>query len=163
MHHAEVDSFLRAYQRYGSAPLSSTEADHYVAEMAVVCERLGGEPPARSVAELRSYFSSVRPELRAGSQAHEAARWLMVPPLPMAARPAYAVIAPAAIGLLPGWAQRELWLPILPGVDPLVVQPAARALLRTLAWAVEGSFATDLDHDADGPGGGLRHSEPDAA
>ena len=149
VHHAEVDSFLRAYQRYGSAPLSPAEADRYVAEMAVVCERLGGEPPARSVAELRSYFSSVRPELRAGSQAHEAARWLMVPPLPMAARPAYAVIAPAAVGLLPGWAQRELWLPILPGVDPLVVQPAARALLRTLAWAVEGSFASDSDTDTD--------------
>jgi uncharacterized protein (DUF2236 family) len=160
VHHAEVDSFLRAYQRYGSDPLSAADADRYVAEMAVVCERLGGEPPARSVAELRSYFSSVRPELRAGSQAHEAARWLMVPPLPLAARPAYAVIAPAAVGLLPSWAQRELWLPILPGIDPLVVQPAARALLRTLAWAVEGAFAADLPHEPVPP---IDEVEPDAA
>jgi uncharacterized protein (DUF2236 family) len=141
VHHAEVDSFLRAYQRYGSEPLSPADADRYVAEMAVICERLGGEPPARSVAELRSYFRSVQPELRAGSQAHDAARWLMVPPLPLAARPAYAVIASAAIGLLPGWAQRELWLPLLPGIDPVVVQPAARVLLRTLSWAVEGAMA----------------------
>ena len=145
VHHAEVDSFLRAYQRYGVDALSPADADRYVAEMAVICERLGGEPPARSVAELRSYFRSVRPELRAGSQAHDAARWLMVPPLPLAARPAYAVIAPAAVGLLPPWAQRELWLPLLPGVDPVVVQPAARALLRTLTWAVEGSFGAELD------------------
>ncbi|HEY6530883.1 MAG TPA: oxygenase MpaB family protein, partial [Acidimicrobiales bacterium] len=121
VHHAEVDSFLRAYERYGTEPLTAEDADRYVAEMAVLCELLGGEPPARSVAELRSYFRSVRPELRAGSQAREAARWLMVPPLPLAARPAYAVIAPAAVGLLPGWAQRELWLPLLPGVDPVVV------------------------------------------
>ena len=143
VHHAEVDSFLRAYQRYGAEPLSAVEADRYVAEMAVLCEKLGGEPPARSVAELRAYFSSVRPELHAGSQAHDAARWLMVPPLPLAARPAYAVIAPAAVGLLPGWAQRELWLPLLPGVDPVVVRPAARVLLRTLSWAVTGSFADE--------------------
>lgn len=147
VHHAEVDSFLRAYQRYGSAPLSATDADRYVAEMAVLCERLGGEPPARSVAELRAYFRSVRPELRAGAQAHDAARWLMVPPLPLAARPAYAVIAPAAVGLLPGWARRELWLPLLPGVDPVVVRPAARVLLRTLSWAVAGSFEERADDE----------------
>jgi uncharacterized protein (DUF2236 family) len=157
VHHAEVDSFLRAYQRYGSEKLSSADADRYVAEMAVICEHLGGEPPARSVAELRSYFRSVRPELRAGSQAHDAARWLMVPPLPLAARPAYAVIAPAAVGLLPRWAQHELWLPLLPGVDPVVVQPAARALLRTLTWAVEGPSSA-------GVGPGVEpDAEPDAA
>jgi len=138
VHHAEVDSFLRAYQRYGSEELTAEEADRYVAEMAVLCELLGGEPAARSVAELRAYFTTVQPELRAGAQARDAVRWLMVPPLPLAARPAYAVIAPAALGLLPGWAQRELWLPMLPGVDPVLVRPAARVLLRTLSWAVSG-------------------------
>ena len=145
VHHAEVDSFLRAYQRYGSEELTADEADRYVAEMAVLCELLGGEPPARSVAELRAYFTSVHPELSAGAQAHDAVRWLMVPPLPLAARPAYAVIAPAAVGLLPGWAQRELWLPMLPGVDPVLVRPAARVLLRTLSWAVAGVPASSED------------------
>ena len=33
-----------------------SEADRYVAEMATVCKHLGGEPPARSVAELRAYW-----------------------------------------------------------------------------------------------------------
>jgi uncharacterized protein (DUF2236 family) len=149
VHHAEVDSFLRAYQRYGSDALSDADADRYVAEMAILCELLGGEPPARSVAELRSYFRSVRPELRAGAQARDAVRWLMVPPLPLAARPAYAVIAPAAVGLLPGWVQRELWLPMLPGVDPVVVQPAARVLLRTLSWAVAGARSPDEPGEPD--------------
>ena len=140
VHHAEVDSFLRAYQRYGTrAPLPRRRRPLRGRDGRAL-RALGGEPPARSVAELRAYFRSVRPELRAGSQARDAARWLMVPPLPLAARPAYAVIAPAAVGLLPGWAQRELWLPLLPGVDPVVVQPAARALLRTLSWAVAGGF-----------------------
>jgi uncharacterized protein (DUF2236 family) len=145
VHHAEVDSFLRAHQRYSAAPLDRADEDRYVAEMAVLCERLGGEPPARSVAEVRAYFATVRPELHGGRQARDAARWLMVPPLPLAARPAYAVIAPAAVGLLPRWAQRELWLPLLPGVDPVLVRPATRALLRTLSWAVEGAGTTRPD------------------
>lgn len=146
IHHAEVDSFLRTHQRYGARPLSPAEADRYVDEMAELCDRLGGEAPARSVAELDAYFHAVRHELRATGQAREAARWLMVPPLPLAARPAYAVIAPAAVGLLPGWVRRQLWLPLLPGVDPLLVQPSARALVRTLDWALSGLPDTAAAH-----------------
>jgi uncharacterized protein (DUF2236 family) len=143
VHHAEVDSFLRAYQRYGADRLSTADADRYVAEMAVVCERLGGEPPARSVDELSDWLDAVRPELSAGAQARDAARWLMLAPLPLAARPAYAIIAPAAVGLLPDWVRDELRLPLVPGLDPLVVQPAARALVRTLVWAIEGAIEAD--------------------
>jgi uncharacterized protein (DUF2236 family) len=62
----------------------------------------------------------------------------MVPPIPVPARPAYAVLAPAAVGLLPSWVRRELRLPLVPGADSLVVQPAARTLIRTLAWAITG-------------------------
>jgi uncharacterized protein (DUF2236 family) len=111
--------------------------------MAVVCERLGGEPPARSVDELRDWLDAMRPELSAGAQARDAARWLMLAPLPLAARPAYAIIAPAAVGLLPDWVRDELRLPLVPGLDPLVVQPAARALVRTLVWAIEGAIGAD--------------------
>lgn len=149
VHHAEVDSFLRAYQRFGAAPLPAADADRYVAEMAVVCERLGGEPPARSVAELDDYMTRMRPELRAGRQAREAARWLMVPPLPIAARPAYGVLAPAAVGLLPRWVRLELRLPLVPGVDRAVVQPAARTLVRTLAWAFTGLAEYEAAASAD--------------
>ena len=143
VHHAEVDSFLRAYQRYGAEPLSAADADRYVAEMAVICERLGGEPPARSVAELDAWLAAIRPELAAGNQARDAARWLMLAPLPLAARPAYAVIAPAAVGLLPDWVRDELRLPLVPGLDAAVVQPAARVLVRTLVWAIEGAIEAD--------------------
>ncbi len=138
VHHAEVDSFLTAYQRYGAAPLSASEADRYVAEMAIICELLGGEPPARSVAELRAYFERVRPELSVGRQGRDAARWLLFPPVPAAVRPAYGVLAPAAIALLPAETRRALRLPLVPGLDPLVVQPAAKALIRTLGWAITG-------------------------
>jgi uncharacterized protein (DUF2236 family) len=148
VHHAEVDSFLSAYQRYGTEPLAPAEADQYVDEMAVLCELFDAEPAARSVAELRAYFHSMKAELRAGRQARDAARWLMVPPLPWPARLAYAVIAPAAVGLLPRATRRSLWLPMAPGVDPILVQPAARALTRSLAWVMAGLEETD--HAGDG-------------
>jgi len=139
VHHTLVDSFLRANRRYGAAPVSDADADRYVAEMAVLCEEWDAEPAARSVAELRAYFRAVEPELAATGAARDAARWLCVPPLPLAARPAYAVIAPAAIGLLPARVRRELWLPMPPGVDPLLVRPAARLLVRTLDWVMAGA------------------------
>lgn len=143
VHHAEVDSFLRTYQRYGPSPLSPEDADRYVDEMAIVNDRLGGEYAAHSVAELDEWMTSIRPELEAGQQARDAARWLMLAPLPLTARPAYGVIAPAAVGLLPTWMREELRLPLVPVLDPLIVQPAARVLLRTLTWAIEGAIQAD--------------------
>lgn len=152
VHHAEVDSFLRAYRRYGAEPLSAADADRYVAEMAVVCERLGGEAPARSVDELDDWMDSVRPELHGTAQSREAARWLLRAPVPLAARPGFAVLAPAAVGLLPPWMRRELDLPFAdlldPVIEPLVIRPAAYALLRTLAWAIEGAIEDALLDEA---------------
>jgi uncharacterized protein (DUF2236 family) len=136
VHATEVDSFLRAYRRYGSTPLAAGDADRYVAEMTAVARRIGVVDPPDSEGSLRRYLHSVRPELRATPQAREAVRFLLSPPAPLAARPGYLVVAAAAVGLLPGFARRELWLPILPGVEPFVVRPAARALLELLGWAL---------------------------
>jgi uncharacterized protein (DUF2236 family) len=136
VHATEVDSFLRAYRRYGSSPLTGEEADRYVAEMATVATLLGSERPPRSVAELSETLHAFRPELRAGKQAKDAVRWLLVPPLPLIGRPPYGVVATAAVSLLPRWSRRMLWLPVAPGVEPLVVRPAATALVRVLGWAM---------------------------
>jgi uncharacterized protein (DUF2236 family) len=129
VHVVEVDSFLRAHQRYGRQPLDAGRADAYVAEMAEVAVRLGVPSPPRSTAELRATLGDYRGELAVGAQARDAVRFLLNPPLPIAARPAYGVIAAAAIGLLPGFARRQLWLPMPPLADPTVVRPMARALL----------------------------------
>lgn len=138
VHHTLVDSFLRAFRRYGAGPITRTEADRYVDEMAVLAEEWGAEPAARSVTELRAYFHAVTPELAATPAARDAARWLCLPPLPLAARPAYAVILPAAVGLLPGSTRRSLRLPWAPGLDPLVVRPATIALVRSIDWVMAG-------------------------
>jgi uncharacterized protein (DUF2236 family) len=136
VHATEVDSFLRAYLRYGSARLTPEAQDRYVAEMAELARLVGVRDAPRSKAELHDTLEAFRPELRAGRQAREAVRFLLVPPFPLVARPAYGIVAGAAVSLLPWWARRMLWLPIAPGVEPLVVRPAALVLVRVLGWAL---------------------------
>jgi uncharacterized protein (DUF2236 family) len=136
VHSTLVDSFLRAYQRYGSQRLSAADADRYVAEQSVLAELFGAEPAARSVAELRAYFTAMRPELAGTSEARDTIRFLLAPPLPLIARGPYAVIASAAVTMLPRSVRRSLWLPVLPAVEPLVVRPAATALVRTVDWVM---------------------------
>jgi uncharacterized protein (DUF2236 family) len=82
VHATEVDSFLAAYQHYGGDRLDRTEADRYVAEMSVIARRLGADPVPESVAELRSWIESVRPELIVGRDAREAVGFLLAPPVP---------------------------------------------------------------------------------
>lgn len=142
VHATEVDSFWRAYRRYGGGPgehrVPRSEADRYVSEMAVVARRVGVEDPPRSAAELRAYLVEMRPVLRATAETRDAVRFLLNPPTPRAARPAYLLVAGGAVGLLPGFVRHELRLPpLLPGVDPLLVRPAARTLLDVLGWVLQ--------------------------
>jgi len=136
VHCTEVDSFLAARVRYGESPLSPGEVDTYVAEMAIIAEKLGVIDPPRSRRELRDQLVAFRPELEVGGQARSTVRFLMMPPLPVAARPAYGIIVAAAISLLPRHARRKLWLPVVPLAEPAAIRPAAALLLRTLRWAL---------------------------
>lgn len=144
VHHSLTESFLVAYQRYGASRLSATVADRYVAEQATLAEMLGATSPgpARSVAELRSWMSGIRPELRADRQARDAVRFLLLPPLPVISRGPYAVLAAAAVGLLPGWVQRSLRIPVIPFADPLAVRPATKTLSAVIGWALSAPSTT---------------------
>ena len=136
VHHTLVDSFLRAYQRYGSSPLSAADADRYVAEQAVLADLFEAEPAARSVTELEAYFDAMRTEMRATAEARDTIRFLLAPPLPLIARAPYAVLVAASITMLPRWIRWQLRLPVLPTVEPLIVRPAGLALVRTLDWVL---------------------------
>ncbi len=134
VHITEVDSFLRAFDRYGVGRLRDAERDQYVAEMAEVARRLGSETPPETVAELDSCIRDFRSECKAGPQARETLRFLLFPPVPLVMRGPYGVLSAGAITLLPPWARRELRLPVLPLVDPLAVRPAAAVLTRAIGW-----------------------------
>jgi uncharacterized protein (DUF2236 family) len=136
VHHTLVESFLVSYQRYGSGELSADDADRYVAEQARLGDLMGVASPARSVLELREAMGAIRSELKAGSQARSAIRFLLVPPLQLAARGPYAILCAAAVGLLPAWVRWDLRIPYLPITERVAVRPATKALSAVLGWAM---------------------------
>jgi uncharacterized protein (DUF2236 family) len=137
VHVAEVDSFLTAYQRYGAQPLTPVEADEYVAQTARVAHALGAEDVPISQAELAKMIAVYRPELHGTGQARDAARYLLLsPPLPLPARPAYAALATAAVGLLPRWARWPLRLPWLPIAEATVVRAVGHTATGTIRWVM---------------------------
>jgi len=137
IHIAEVDSFLAAHQAYGQPPLTEAERDEYVAQAAVVAEKLGVLDPPRTQAELADALAGYRPELRGSRQGREAIHFLIRhPDLPIAARPAYLVVVAAAVGLMPLWTRRHLRLPWLPVTERTAVRVLGRAATGTIRWAL---------------------------
>jgi len=137
VHVAELDSFLAAYERYGGGePLDQDDRDGYVADAAVVAERLGVIDPPRTEADLAQQLRAYRPELAGTPAARQAARYLLLrPPLPLAARVPYTALASAAVGLMPGWTRRPLRLPYLPATEATVVRLAGHGVTSAIRWA----------------------------
>jgi uncharacterized protein (DUF2236 family) len=146
VHAAEADSFLRAHQVYGRSPLDQAGRDEYVAQVGEVSARLGVVDPPRTEAELAEVLASYRPELRGTPEAREAVRYLLVrPPLPLAARAGYGVLAAAAIGLMPRWTRLPLRLPWLPVSERTAVRALGGLATGTIRWALSpGGQDTDM-------------------
>jgi uncharacterized protein (DUF2236 family) len=138
VHVAEVDSFLRAFDRYGSDKLTDEERNRYVEESGSIARRLGANEVPSSVREVEELLETFRPELAATSDARDAAKYLLIePPLPLSSRPAYGVLAAAGASLLPLWARRELRIPWLPVSEAFAIRPAAELVTRTIRWALQ--------------------------
>jgi uncharacterized protein (DUF2236 family) len=136
VHLAEVDSFLAAHRQFGSSRLDQAGRDGYVADMARIGAEIGVPDPPFTQAEVAERIRAYLPELAATPQSREAARFLLLqPPLPALARPAYGVLAAAAVSLLPGWSRRLLRLPRLPVTETLLVRPAGQAMVQAIRWA----------------------------
>ena len=140
VHIAEVDSFLRAHQRFGAAPLDQDGRDGYVADTARVATALGVVDPPHTEAQLAERIAAYRSELRSTPSAREAARFLLVtPPLPLLARGPYGVLAAAAISLLPAWARLPLRLPYLPLLESTGVRAAGLVMVGGIRWALSAN------------------------
>jgi uncharacterized protein (DUF2236 family) len=137
VHIAEISSFLLAHQLYGAAPLDRQGRDDYVADTARVATALGVIDPPRTERELKQRIEAYRPELSSTPAAREAAKFLLLtPPLPMLARPPYAVLAATSVAMLPAWARLPLRLPYLPPVEATAVRLAGRTLVGAIRWAL---------------------------
>src|SRR5262245_58391835 len=137
VHVAEVDSFLLAHQLYGANPLDQSGRDGYVADTACVALALGVPDPPMTEAQLRERIEAFRPELTGTPAAREAARYLLLtPPLPIAARPPYGLLAATSVSMLPAWARMPLLLPYFPPVEATVIRMAGRVLVGGIRWAM---------------------------
>ena len=140
IHVAEVDSFLSAFQIFGSAPLTPAEADDYVRQSGFVAEQLGVVDPPQTVADVERLLADYRPELKLTPAASEAAELLLKdPPLSGPQKLGYALLAAGAVSLLRPWARAMLLLPTLPATDRLVARPLTRSALGTIRWALAGA------------------------
>lgn len=137
VHVAEVDSFLRAHDRYGRRPLDAEGRDAYVAQAAHVGRELGAEGVPETVAELDAVLADFRPELQSTAAARRTARFLLVnPPVPLPLRAPYGLLAAAAVGLMPTWTRLPLRLPWLPVTEASIVRAGGEVVTRSIRWAM---------------------------
>lgn len=137
VHVAEIDSFLAAHQVYGRVPLDQAGRDGYVRDTARVATEVGVTGAPESEAELMAQIDAYRPELDGTPEARSTARFLLLhPPLPVAARLPYGLLAAASVGLLPRWTRRPLGLPDLPIAEATVVRAAGHAVTAGIRWAM---------------------------
>lgn len=151
VHVAEVWSFLRAHQLYGARPLDVAGADRYVEQATVSGELLGGRDLPRTVAQLERALEGYRDELAMTDAARDAAAFLLrEPPLPVVARPGYALIASGALGMLPPWASAMLDLPAGSGLRRSIARGAGVGATRLVRW---GMSAAERHEPSPGPAG----------
>jgi len=168
VHLAFTDSFLVTHQEFGG-PIPGG-ADAYVGQWARAAVPLGLADPPLTSAELSAQLHSFDGELAAGQDAREVVRFLLNPPLPVPARPAYALLAAAAVSTLDPQHRRMLGLPRVPRLPTKVAtrallggmgvllgssspsERAARARLARLAGASHHAPAQRLDREGSSGG-----------
>lgn len=127
VHIAFTDSFLATHRVWGG-PIPGGE-DAYVREWAKAGEMVGVASPPRSVAELRRQIDDYAPVLRGDDATRSTAQFIRNVPVPLAGRPAYAVLFAGAVSTLPAAHRRLLGVPDLP---LSVTRPAVRGVLGGL-------------------------------
>ncbi|SEC44077.1 Uncharacterized conserved protein, DUF2236 family [Nocardioides exalbidus] len=147
VHAAEIDSFLRAHDRFGHRPLVGAERDEYVAQAGVAATHLGVLDAPQTEDELAATLASYAPELRGTDAARDAIRFLVWhPDLPLAARPAYLSLVGAAVSLTSEHERRELGLPHPPILDGTLDRTVGRALGTISTSAIRWAMTSGREH-----------------
>lgn len=136
VHVAEVDSFLRAYLRYRDPTLSAAEQDRYLADVAVVAERLGARDVPRSRSEVAGYLTQVRPQLRGDHRVRAVADALLAPGDDAAEAAGLSLASAAALDLLPDWAAAMHGRRQAAFARP-AIRAGAGGMSRMVRWALQ--------------------------
>lgn len=132
VHIAFMDSFLRCHQQFSSRPIPGG-ADEYIRLWAKSVELLGLVDAPRDEAALLTALARFRQDLVVNDGTREVIQWLRRPPLPIAARPMYALIFKAALASLPDDCRSMIGL----SAPPLcVMRPLTSTLLKSIRFAI---------------------------
>lgn len=127
VHVAFTDSFLATHRVWGGAIPGGDDA--YVREWAKAGELVGVVNPPRSVAELEQQLTDFLPDLRGGEAADRTVDFIRHVPMPVPARPPYALLFAGAVATMP---PEHRTLLTLPSVPLTIAKPAVGAMLGTL-------------------------------
>ena len=160
VHNVLTESFLAAYQAFGPEPLSTAEADRFVAEQARIGALLDADPLPTTAGALTRWVTS-HPDLAASDAQRAALEFLRSPPLPLPVRPAYRLLFAAAASTVPEALRARLDLHPAPWSAPV-----GRSALGALRWALGSSPSWHLALVRVGapvPAGRFRQPLPEAA
>lgn len=137
IHVVEALFFLAAHIRFVEPGMSRADQDAYFAEFAIIARQLGADPVPESLRDASALLDLYRPELAVSEDTREVTRLILHGTNPR--RPAsHALVADAAVGLLPIWAREMLELD-LPAWRAAGAELGTSALAATLGWAFAGS------------------------
>ena len=131
VHVAFTESFLATHLVWGGPIPGGPDA--YVAEWAKAGELVGVVDPPRSVAELQQQMADFAPDLRNDEATARTVRFIKQAPLPLAARPPYAVLVAGAVSTLTAEQRALLGVTSLPAS---LARPAVGTLLAGMGAAL---------------------------
>jgi uncharacterized protein (DUF2236 family) len=137
VHVAEAYSFLGGYLRYRDPRFPAARQDAYLAEMAMLAERLGARNVPATRRDVASYLRDMRPALQSDARTRDVAQTLLGQPAnSVPAMPLQRVLLDAGVELLPDWARTMHGLP-MPMGRRLAVRAGGVGAGRMLRWALK--------------------------
>ena len=132
VHVAFMDSFLRAHQNFSKMPIPGG-ADEYVRLWAASVEPLGLATAPGSEAELIATLKDFEPKLLVTEKTKRVIHWIRKAPLPVLAKPVYALLFHSALASLPQSYKEMIGLRSLP---LWLTRPVTTSLLRFMRLAI---------------------------
>ena len=132
VHVAFMDSFLRAHQNYSRKPIPGG-ADDYVRLWADSVKPLGLSSAPQSESELVSTLESFRSLLVVTDKTRQVIHWIKKAPLPLLAKPVYALLFHSALASLPRDYRKMIGIRSWPLA---ITRPVTTTLLRVMRAAI---------------------------
>jgi uncharacterized protein (DUF2236 family) len=132
VHNTLTDSFLHAFKVF-KRPMTETEANQFVAEQALIGERMGADPLPKTAEDLRNWINT-HPDVADSAALREAIKFLKNPPLSKAESFGYRILQRAAATTIESDLQE-----ILNIRSSRLNLYAGKVLIKGLRWALKCS------------------------